>query len=49
MAEPSEISRLDSVVADATREEKIHAYRGLKPTAKFRRRYAAGKYALERK
>jgi len=28
---------------------KIHAYRGLKPTAKFRRRYAAVKYAFERK
>src|SRR6266545_3142489 len=32
----------DSIVADAT-WKKIHAHRGLKPTAKFRRRYAAEK------
>src|SRR5262245_21909575 len=32
--------RLNSIVADATRE-KMHAHRGLKPTAKFRRRPAA--------
>src|SRR5215510_12290659 len=31
-----------SIVADATRR-KIHGRRGLKPTAKFRRRYAAEK------
>src|SRR5215510_11898131 len=34
--------RLNSIVADATRNE-YRAYRGLKPTAKFRRRYAAGR------
>src|SRR5215470_19595191 len=33
--------RLNSIVADATGNEN-HAHRGLKPTAKFRRRYAAG-------
>jgi hypothetical protein len=32
--------RLNSIVADATRE-KMHAHRGLKPTAKFRRHSAA--------
>src|SRR5215831_17743764 len=32
--------RLNSIIADATRNEK-RAHRGLKPTAKFRRRYAA--------
>jgi hypothetical protein len=34
--------RLNSIVADAT-WESTHAYRGLKPTAKFRRRSAADK------
>ena len=34
--------RLNSIVADATRNEK-RAHRGLKPTAKFRRRYAASR------
>ena len=32
--------RLNSIIADATRNEK-RAHRGLKPTAKFRRRDAA--------
>jgi hypothetical protein len=32
--------RLNSIVADATWKNN-HAYRGFKPTAKFRRRYAA--------
>src|SRR5262245_21624192 len=34
--------RLNSIVADATRNEK-RAHRGLKPTAKFRRRSATGR------
>ena len=36
------IWRRDSIVADAT-GKTFHAHRGLKPTAKFRRRYAAGR------
>jgi hypothetical protein len=37
---PSRQRRLNSIVADATGNEN-HGRRGLKPTAKFRRRYAA--------
>jgi hypothetical protein len=46
MTRPRVSDRLNSIVADATREVSSLAYRALKRTAKLKRRYAAGENSI---